>query len=88
MPSRATIAGPAGLSVSDPSGARLAEIPAGEQWRVMAGGSGVIVRSPGGAGSSWSEVLVIASPDSNALVQVNGRPYRGTITALRDRAPA
>lgn len=80
----ATIAGPAGLSVSDPSGARLAEIPAGESWRVTVGSTGVVVLSPGGAGSSPSEVLEIASPDSNGLVQVNGRPYRGTITALRD----
>jgi len=80
----ATIAGPAGLSVSDPSGARLAEIPAGESWRVTIGSTGVVVLSPGGAGSSPSEVLEIASPDSNALVQVNGRPYRGAITALRD----
>jgi len=80
----ATVAGPAGLSVSDPSGARLAEIPAGEPWHVTAASTGVVVLSPGGAGSSPSEVVEIASPDSNALVQVNGRPYRGTITALRD----
>jgi stage II sporulation protein D len=79
----ATIAGSSGLSVSDPSGVRLAEIPAGESWRVAAGSAGVVVLSPGGAASSASEVLELASPDSAALVQVNGRPYRGTITALR-----
>jgi stage II sporulation protein D len=80
----ATIAGPAGLSISDPAGVRLAEIPAGEPWRVTLGSTGVVVRSPGGAGSSGSEVIEIASPDSSRLVQVNGRSYRGTITALRD----
>jgi stage II sporulation protein D len=82
----ATVSGTAGLSVSDPSGARLAEIPAGEVWRVTAGGTGLVVLAPGGAGTTPSELIEIGSPDPGALVQVNGRPYRGTITALRDRA--
>jgi stage II sporulation protein D (peptidoglycan lytic transglycosylase) len=81
----ATVSGTAGLSVSDPSGARLAEIPAGEVWRVTAGGTGLVVLAPGGAGTTPSELIEIGSPDPAALVQVNGRPYRGTITALRDR---
>jgi len=81
----ATVSGTAGLSVSDPSGARLAEIPAGEVWRVTAGGTGLVVLAPGGAGTTPSELITIGSPDPDALVQVNGRPYRGTITALRDR---
>ncbi len=82
----ATVSGSAGLSVSDPSGARLAEIPAGEVWRVRVGGTGLVVVAPGGAATTPSDTLEIASPDPNALVQVNGRPYRGGITALRDRA--
>jgi stage II sporulation protein D len=81
----ATVSGTAGLSVSDPSGARLAEIPAGEVWRVAVGGAGLVVLAPGGAGTTPSELIEIGSPDPDALVQVNGRPYRGTITALRDR---
>jgi stage II sporulation protein D len=83
--SAATVSGAGGLSVSDPSGARYAEIPAGEVWRVAVGGTGLVVLSPGGAGSAPSDVLEIGSPDPNAPVQVNGRPYRGTIVALRDR---
>ena len=81
----ATVSGTAGLSVSDPSGARLAEIPAGEVWRVTVGGTGLVVLAPGGAGTTPSELIEIGSPDPDALVRVNGRPYRGTITALRDR---
>ena len=81
----ATVSGTAGLCVSDPSGARLAEIPAGEVWRVTAGGTGLVVLAPGGAGTTPSELIEIGSPDPAALVRVNGRPYRGTITALRDR---
>lgn len=80
-----TIAGPAGLSVSDPSGARLAEIPAGEIWRVTPGSTGLVAMAPGGGASAPSEILAITSPGPDALVQVNGRPYRGAITALRDR---
>ena len=80
-----TIAGAAGLSVSDPSGARLAEIPAGEVWRLTVRGTGIVVMAPGGAASAPSELLDITSPRPDAVVQVNGRPYRGTVTALRDR---
>ena len=53
----ATIAGSAGLSVSDPSGARLAEIPAGEVWRIAVSGTGLVAMAPGGAASAprkWS----------------------------------
>src|SRR4029079_19444481 len=49
------------------------------------GSTGVVALSPGGSASAPSEVVEITSPDSGALVQVNGRPYRGTISALRDR---
>ena len=80
------ISGAAGLSITDPSGARLAEIPAGEVWRVAVAGAGLVVLAPGGAGTTPSETLEITSPAPGALVQVNGRPYRGTITALRDRS--
>ena len=80
-----TIAGPAGLSVSDPSGARLAEIPAGEVWRLTIAGTGVVATAPDGAASAPSEMLDIVSSRTDALVQVNGRPYRGAISAFRDR---
>ena len=82
----ATILGAAGLSVSEPSGARLAEIPAGEVWRVAVQGTGLVALAPSGAATVPTETLEITSPDPLALVQVNGRPYRGAITVLRDRA--
>jgi stage II sporulation protein D (peptidoglycan lytic transglycosylase) len=81
----ATIEGDAGLSVTDPSGGHLAEIPAGEVWRVGIEGNGLVVVNPGGGGSAPSEVLGIMSPDTSLLVRVNGRPYRGEIQILRDR---
>jgi stage II sporulation protein D len=47
--------------------------------------TGIAVLAPGGAASTPSDVVEIGSPDPNAPVLVNGRPYRGTIVALRDR---
>ena len=81
----ATVTGLAGLSVSDPSGARVAEVPAGEVWRVAVQGAGVAAVAPGGASSTPTDAVEIASPDPNAPVVINGRPYRGTIVGLRDR---
>ncbi len=81
--SSVSLSGPAGLRISDPSGAVLAQIPAGEVWRVAVGGSGLVALAPSGPATVPSEVLEIASPTADALVLVNGRPYRGTITALR-----
>jgi stage II sporulation protein D len=80
----ATIEGDAGLSVTDPSGAHLAEIPAGEVRRVRIEDGGLVVANPGG-GAAPSEVLDIVSSDTGHLVRVNGRPYRGDIQVLRDR---
>jgi stage II sporulation protein D len=69
--------------LSDPSGARLAEIPAGELWRVEVQSTGVVARAPGGAATAPTDVLEISSPMATAPVLVNGRPYRGTVVALR-----
>jgi stage II sporulation protein D len=43
------------------------------------------VVAPGGASTAPSDGFEISSPNPNAPVLVNGRPYRGTIVALRDR---
>jgi stage II sporulation protein D len=80
----AVISGDAGLSVTDPSGAHLAAVSAGESWRVAAAGSGLAISGPGG-GSSTSEIIDVTGADTGALVRVNGRPYRGVIEIFRDR---
>jgi stage II sporulation protein D len=80
----AVISGDAGLSVTDPSGARLAAVSPGESWQAVTAGSGVAVRAPGG-GSTGGEIIDVTGSDSGALVRVNGRPYRGMIEILRDR---
>jgi stage II sporulation protein D len=80
----AVISGDAGLSVTDPSGARLAAISPGESWQAVIAGSGVAVRAPGG-GSAGGGIIAVTGSDTGALVRVNGRSYRGVIEIFRDR---
>ena len=82
----ATVGGGADLVVTDPSGARLAVIPAGEQWRVAPSGIGVSVQPPGRIGSSPSEMIAVIATDPSAMVRVNGRSYRGIVEIVRDTA--
>jgi stage II sporulation protein D len=82
----ATVGGGADLVVTDPSGARLAAIPAGEQWRVAPSGIGVSVQPPGRIGSTPSEMIAVIATDPSAMVRVNGRSYRGIVEIVRDTA--
>jgi stage II sporulation protein D len=80
------VGGGGDLVVADPSGARLAAIPAGEQWRVVPSGTGVSVQSPGRIGSTPSEMIAVFPTDPAELVRVNGRSYRGIVEIVRDTA--
>ncbi len=82
----ATVGGGADLVVTDPSGARLAAIPAGEQWRVAPSGIGVSVQPPGRIGSTPSEMIAVIATDPSQMVRVNGRNYRGIVEIVRDTA--
>ena len=79
----ATVGGGAPLVVSDPAGSRLAVIPGGERWQVAIGGVGIVTTSPAGGASSPADAIVITGAESGDPVQVNGRPYRGTVQVLR-----
>jgi stage II sporulation protein D len=82
----ATVGGVGNLVVTDPGGARLAVIPAGEPWRVVASGTGVSVQPPGRAGSTPSEMIAVIPSDPLEVVRVNGRTYRGIVEVVRDTA--
>jgi stage II sporulation protein D len=82
----ATVGGGSDLVVTDPSGARLAAIPAGEQWRAVASGIGVTVQHPGRIGSTPSEMAAVIATDPSGMVRVNGRTYRGIVEIIRDTA--
>jgi stage II sporulation protein D len=79
----ATVSGGGDLVVTDPSGARLAAIPAGEQWRAVPSGVGVTVQPPGRIGSTPSEMIAVIATDPSGTVRVNGRTYRGIVEIVR-----
>jgi stage II sporulation protein D len=82
----ATVGGGGELVVNDPSGARLAAISAGEQWRVVRSGIGVAVQGTGRIGSTPSEMIAVIAADPSGVVRVNGRTYRGIVEIVRDTA--
>jgi stage II sporulation protein D len=83
--STATVGGRAELVVTDPGGSYLARIAQGEIWRIAITGTGLAVVSPAGGNSTPSPQLEIIPADSATPVVVNGRPYHGTLSVLRDR---
>jgi stage II sporulation protein D len=70
--------------VTDPAGARLAVIPAGEAWRITVSGTGLVATSPGGASSSPVDRLIVAPLAAGNAVRANDRSYRGQLDVLRD----
>jgi stage II sporulation protein D len=82
----ATIGGVGDLEVTDPSGARLAAIPAGEPWQAVPAGIGVSVQSSARIRSTPSEMIAVTTTDPSQAVRVNGRTYRGAVEIVRDTA--
>lgn len=74
------------LLVTDPAGARLAVIPAGEVWRIGMGGTGLVATSPRGLSSSPADRLVIGPLAPGNPVRANGRSYRGELEVWREAA--
>lgn len=81
----ATLGGGAPLVVTDPAGVRLAMVPAGEPWRLAADGAGITLTAPGGGGTTPAAAIAVVGAGADDPVQVNGRPYRGTVEVLRER---
>jgi stage II sporulation protein D len=84
--SSAAIGGGDDLVITDPSGARIAAIPAGEQWRAVPAGAGVELQPPGRAGPGSLEMMAVVATDPRHFVRVNGRTYRGVVELVRDTA--
>ena len=84
--SSATIGGGDDLMITDPSGARVAAVPAGEQWRVVPYGAGIALQPPGRPGPAPIEMIAVVATDPRDLVRVNGRTYRGVVEFVRDTA--
>jgi stage II sporulation protein D len=84
--SSATIGGGDDLVITDPSGARVAAVPAGEQWRVVPYGAGIALQPFGRPGPAPMEMVAVVATDPRDLVRVNGRTYRGVVEFVRDTA--
>jgi stage II sporulation protein D len=74
------------LLVTDPAGARLAVIPAGEVWRIGMGATGLVATSPRGLSSSPADRLVIGPLAPGNPVRANDRSYRGELEVWREAA--
>ncbi|HTC23300.1 MAG TPA: SpoIID/LytB domain-containing protein [Gemmatimonadales bacterium] len=79
------LGGDATLTVTQPDGARVLDIPAGEVWRATPVTGGIALANGAGVGTGTVAEARIVPADSTAPVRVNGRLYRGTLALLRDR---
>ena len=82
--SSVTIGGGDALVVADPSGARIAALPAGEQWRIAPSGGAVVLQPPSRVSHPPVEMISVLATDPAGQVRVNGRTYRGTVEVVRD----
>jgi stage II sporulation protein D len=82
----ATIGGGDDMVITDPSGASIATVPAGEQWRVVPSGAGLELQPPGRAGPGRTEMIAVLTTDPRDRVRVNGRTYGGVVEFVRDSA--
>jgi stage II sporulation protein D (peptidoglycan lytic transglycosylase) len=79
------LGGDAALTVTEPDGRRLLDIPAGEVWRATVAGSSIALSTTTGVPVNAVAQARVAPADSTSPVRVNGRLYRGTLVLLRDR---
>jgi stage II sporulation protein D len=78
----ASVGGGASLGVTGPDGSHLRMIPPGETWRVAVAGNAFTLASRGWT-SAPLEAVTLTPAESNTLVLVNGRGYRGSVVILR-----
>jgi stage II sporulation protein D len=73
------------LTVTQPDGTRVLDIPAGDVWRATPVQGGIALTTGAGVGAGTLQEARVVAADSGAPVRVNGRQYRGTLALLRDR---
>ncbi|HEV8455854.1 MAG TPA: SpoIID/LytB domain-containing protein [Gemmatimonadales bacterium] len=76
------VGGGAALAVTAPDGSHLWMIPPGETWHAAVAGNGFTLGSRGWT-SAPLEAVTLTPVESNPLVRVNGRSYRGSVVILR-----
>jgi stage II sporulation protein D len=81
----AMLGGGAALTVTDGTGARVAEVGPAETWQVGAMGQTLRLVAPSGSSVGASGALAVAAQESGQPVRVNGREYRGDVELVPDR---
>jgi stage II sporulation protein D len=77
-----SVGGGAALAVTGPDGSHLWNIPPGEIWQAAVAGNAFTLKSRGWT-SAPLEAVTLTPMESNPLVRVNGRGYRGSVAILR-----
>jgi stage II sporulation protein D (peptidoglycan lytic transglycosylase) len=77
-----TVGGGAALTVTGPDGSHLWMVPAGETWQAAVSAQDFTLSSRGWTSSPLAAVTLTPA-ESNGLVRVNGRSYRGAAVLLR-----
>jgi len=75
----ARIASPGGLMLTERDGSLIARVLANQVWRIEHQGRRVRAIRPDGIGTVWSDGPIIARAGANALLNVDGKPYRGDV---------
>ena len=83
---RVSIAGAEGLAVNEPDGTRVTTIPPEQTWQIIPLGSKLALVGPAGSLSTSLDAVALAASGPTAPVRINGKPYRGMVDVLRDRA--
>jgi stage II sporulation protein D len=81
-----SIGGGEALVVSEPDGTTIAQVPAGEVWRIVPSGAGLAVGPATGRLLGPFDRLAWAAGAPGASVRIDGRLYHGLGEALRDSA--
>jgi hypothetical protein len=78
----AAVGGGSALAVTGPDGSHLWMIPPGETWQVAVAGNAFTLGTRGWT-SAPLEAVTLTPAESNPLVRVNGKGYRGSVVILR-----
>jgi stage II sporulation protein D len=83
--SRVELAGDSGLTALDADSAVAGAIDPGTAWTVRPDGARLVAGGAGGGRLGEQVALTFVPRTGGGLVLVNGRPYRGRVTVIRDR---
>jgi stage II sporulation protein D len=81
----ATLGGGAALTVTDATGAQVADVGPAETWQIGALGQTLRLVAPSGSSAGASGALSVVAQESGQPVRVNGREYRGDVEVVPDR---